>query len=145
MAKQVYGPDNGWYYRLDDNDNVERAYPSAGRKWEKVAADSAAALAILNAVAGAGRSGSMTESSNSVVRKLLKSSGDTISPFTPSPYTPPSSPTYLPPQTLKKRGKGGKGGKGGGGSDTWKLVGIGTGGLLLVGGLLYAINQMQEA
>jgi hypothetical protein len=149
MGKQVYGPDNGWYYRLDDNDAIERAYPSGGRAWESVARNSVAYSAILDAVYGSGayRGRRLSESSEKAVKAALKSAkkaskrgSDTVPGFTPSPYTPPSSSTYEPPASRRQGGRKG----GSDDNDTLKLVGIGVGGLLAVGGLLYTLNAMSK-
>jgi len=41
----IYGPDNGWYYRVTGS-KVERAFPSTGRTWEEVAPGTVAHLKI---------------------------------------------------------------------------------------------------
>ncbi len=146
----VYGPDNGWYYRITGA-RIDRAYPLQGRGWERTEAGSRAYKAIKALVA----SGGVPESSEKQVKLLLRESkkeakrqADTpVIPYTPSPYTPVSSPTFLAPEQGDKKAlrdqRAGRAQQGGGSSGVLPLVGIGVGGLLAVGGLLYVLSRMQ--
>ena len=89
----IYGPDNGWYYRVTGS-RVERAFPSTGRTWEEVVPGTSAYTAIQAMVKSLSKRGkTLTEKAwKKVAKKAAKDSRLTSSTpaFQPSFYSPPS-------------------------------------------------------
>lgn len=125
VGKQVYGPDNGWYYRVKGS-AIERAYPASGRNWESVAEGTGAYTAIQAMIP------SLAKSSSNAVAALMQAAPTYTAPTTSSTFVAStySEPSSTPTRQRRRQATTTK-------TDTWKIAGIGVGGLVAVGLILY--------
>ena len=131
----IYGPDNGWYYRVTGS-KVERAFPSTGRTWEEVAPGTSAYMAIKGMVAALYSQGKVVSATGreKLLGKMAKAAESSAPTFQPSPYSPPSA---TPRQRERPRQRGG----GGRSSNVPALIGVGAAGVGALFVILYLASR----
>ena len=133
----IYGPDNGWYYRVTGS-KIERAFPSTGRTWEEVAPGTSAYTAIQAMLKSLGKRGRVVSAKNwkKLLMKMAKAAESSAPAFQPSFYSPPST---TPRQQAAPRQR--DGGGGGRSSNVPALIGVGVAGTAALLVILYLVSR----
>jgi hypothetical protein len=134
----IYGPDNGWYYRVTGS-KIERAFPSTGRTWEEVAPGTSAYTAIQAMLKSLGKRGRTVSAKDwkkllKKMAKMAKAAESSAPAFQPSFYSPPST---TPRQQAAPRQRDG----GGRSSNVPALVGVGVAGFASLVYILYLASR----
>ena len=133
----IYGPDNGWYYRIGGG-KVERAFPSTGRTWEEVAPGTSAYTAIRKMAAVLLSQGRVVSAKEwgKLLKKMAKAAASSVPAFQPSFYSPPSN-------TPRQRAAPRQTGEDDQSSNVPALVGVGVAGVGALLVILYLAREKQ--